>query len=210
MGSLANYISYANAQSFCAKEALWALFDWRRDSFNISQECLDRHPSDAVAIHVVKAEVGINSYTFRELSRGANRFANHLMRRGCKMGDVIAIMLELSFEFCVSMFGAIKAGYIGVPLFTLFGYDGLRLRVDDCRPKLIVTNEDKATIVRNMRNLDLVISGREFNDLLAFENAEFGPATSANAIAVYQYASGTTREMPEAVRHTHGSVVTLR
>src|SRR6185312_13134025 len=34
-------------------------------------------------------------------------------------------------------------------------------------------------------------------------------ATKANDLAVFQYTSGTTRELPEAVKHTHRALVTL-
>ncbi len=209
MRSLTKYFSYADAQRHCTKEALWDLFDGDRNNFNIAYECLDRHPSEAMAIHVVKAEGGTDSLTFGDLSEGSNRFANHLMRRGFKPGDVIAVMLEPSFEFYVSIFGAIKAGCIGVPLFTLFGPDGLRLRVDDCRPKIIVTNEEKAPIARDIKGLDVLVDGHEFMDILMVEQPMFESETSAHDLAVYQYTSGTTRELPEAVRHTHGSLVTL-
>ena len=46
-------------------------------------------------------------------------------------------MLEPSLPFYLSLFGAMMMGAISVPLFTLFGLDGLRLRVDDCKPKLL-------------------------------------------------------------------------
>ena len=209
MSSLVDHISYVDAQRYCTKEALWALFDGEKEVFNIAYECLDRHPSDAIAIHVIKAEGEIDSYTFGDLSEGSNRFANHLLRRGFKPGDVVAVMLEPSFEFYVSIFGAIKAGCIGVPLFTLFGPDALRLRVDDCRPKVIVTNEEKAPIAGNIKGLDVMMNGPKFTDILATEQPTFQSETSARDLAVYQYTSGTTREMPEAVRHTHGSLVTL-
>jgi len=39
-------------------------------------------------------------------------------------------------------------GAISVPLFTLFGLDGLRLRVDDCKPSLLITNAEKAEMAR--------------------------------------------------------------
>jgi acetyl-CoA synthetase len=53
-------------------------------------------------------------------------------------------MLEPSLPFYTSLFGAMMMGAISVPLFTLFGPDGLRLRVDDCKPKLLITNAEKA------------------------------------------------------------------
>src|SRR5215217_2572895 len=37
----------------------------------------------------------------------------------------------------------------------------------------------------------------------------FSPDTAADALAIYQYTSGTTRELPEAVKHSHRSIVTL-
>ena len=39
--------------------------------------------------------------------------------------------------------------------------------------------------------------------------AAFAPATRGDDLAIYQYTSGTTRELPEAVKHTHRSIVTL-
>ncbi len=37
----------------------------------------------------------------------------------------------------------------------------------------------------------------------------FAPATRGDDYAIFQYTSGTTRELPEAVKHTHRSIVTL-
>ena len=47
-------------------------------------------------------------------------------------------------------FGAMMMGAISVPLFTLFGLDGLRLRVDDCKPKLLITNTEKSAIAHQI------------------------------------------------------------
>ena len=60
-------------------------------------------------------------------------------------------MLEPSLPFYLSLFGAMMMGAISVPLFTLFGLDGLRLRVDDCKPKLLITNAEKAEIANEGR-----------------------------------------------------------
>ncbi len=37
----------------------------------------------------------------------------------------------------------------------------------------------------------------------------FTPTRAADELAIFQYTSGTTRELPEAVKHTHRSIVTL-
>ena len=66
---------------------------------------------------------------------------------GIEAGDRVAVMLEPSRAFYVAMFGAMKAGAVAVPLFTLFGPDGVKLRVNDCKPRLIVTNAEKAPLL---------------------------------------------------------------
>jgi acetyl-CoA synthetase len=100
-------------------------------------------------------------------------------------------------------------GAISVPLFTLFGLDGLRLRVDDCSPKLLITNAEKAEMARSIEGVRVVIA----DDALLAELAQFPTsyrvATRADDLAVFQYTSGTTRELPAAVKHTHRALVTL-
>src|SRR5438552_2876336 len=44
---------------------------------------------------------------------------------------------------------------------------------------------------------------------LAEQSAQYAPRTATDDPAVFQYTSGTTRALPEAVRHTHRAVVTL-
>ena len=53
----------------------------------------------------------------------------------------------------VAMFGVLKSGAIAVPLFTLFGPDGVRLRVKDCAPAMLVTNHEKAATAREIEGL---------------------------------------------------------
>jgi acetyl-CoA synthetase len=48
-----------------------------------------------------------------------------------------------------------------------------------------------------------------FDARLAEQSPTYVPATRADDLAVLQYTSGTTRGLPEAVRHTHRAVVTL-
>src|SRR4029450_9909394 len=47
-----------------------------------------------------------------------------------------------------------------------------------------------------------------FTQLDRFE-PRFAVDTAADALAIFQYTSGTTRELPEAVKHSHRSIVPL-
>ena len=112
-------------------------------------------------------------------------------------------MLEPSRAFYAAMFGAMKAGAIAVPLFTLFGPDGVRLRVEDCKPKLLIDNAEKAPIGRASRPR---VVADDASCALEHSDRSRRPR---RRLAIFQYTSGTTRELPEAVKHTHRAIVTL-
>ena len=212
MAKLTDYISWADAQRYYSSEKLWELFDGDRTTFNIAHECVDRHAADdpdRIAVIVVNAKGGEQSITFRQLASVSNRFANFLVAEGIKPGDRIAVMLEPSLAFYATIFGAIKTGAIAVPLFTLFGHDGIRLRVDDCKPRILVTNPEKATASEGLQGVRVVIADDAFLKNLQTFPDSFEINTGAEDDAIFQYTSGTTRELPAAVKHKQRSLVTL-
>jgi acetyl-CoA synthetase len=211
MTKLTAYTRFEDAQKFATSQALWELFAGNRDSFNIAHECIIRHAdgSGRVAVRIARADGTDELLTFDQIAAGSARFAHWLVKNGIKPGDRIAFMLEPSLPFYLSLFGAMLMGAISVPLFTLFGLDGLRLRVDDCKPQLLITNAEKAEIAHQVGGLKVVVA----DDALLQEMAQFPSSyestTRADDMAVFQYTSGTTRELPAAVKHTHRTVVTL-
>jgi acetyl-CoA synthetase len=209
MPLLTDYTSYADAQREFAPEKLWALFDGNRERLNIAHECIDRHPGERIAIRIAHADGRDEALSFADISRLAARFAHYLAARGIGAGDRVAIMLEPSLAFYVGLFGAMKRGAIAVPLFTLFGPDGLRLRIEDCAPRLLLTNAEKAPIAAGIAGLDTVVADDLFLTKLGCFADRYETQTRGDDLAVFQYTSGTTRELPEAVRHTHRSIVTL-
>ncbi len=211
MPRLTDYLSYQDAQQHFSQAALWELFDGTRERMNIAHECVDRHAAraDAVAIRIARADGGDEIITFQALSAASARFAHFLRARQVAKGDRIAVMLEPSLAFYAAMFGAMKAGAVTAPMFTLFGPDGIRLRVDDCRPKLMFTNAEKADEARFDGGPEIIVAGADFMASLNEYDTSFAWDTAANDLAVLQYTSGTTRLLPEAVKHTHKSIVTL-
>ncbi|MDP6389409.1 MAG: acyl-CoA synthetase [Alphaproteobacteria bacterium] len=212
MTKLTDITGYAAAHADFSREALWALFDGDRERFNIGHECVDRHAAvdpDRIAVRVAHAAGGDETITFGELRTISNQVANWVRAKGIEPGERVAIMLEPSLAFYAALFGAMKAGVVAVPLFTLFGPDGVALRLDDCDPKLLLTNEEKAATAEGRPGLEVVIAGDAFLAELARQPSEFTPTTSADHMAMYQYTSGTSRELPEAVKHRHRAVVTV-
>src|SRR5512146_1870221 len=142
MKKLTDFTSYADAQKHFASARLWELCDGGRERLNIAHECIDRHvEGEKTAVIVVKAAGGEEILSYRQISEDSARFARWLVAKGIAPGDRVAIKLEPSRAFYAAVFGAIKAGAIAVPLFTLFGPDGVKLRVEDCKPKLLIEDD---------------------------------------------------------------------
>ncbi|MEO6248210.1 MAG: AMP-binding protein [Sphingomicrobium sp.] len=208
---LTDYTRFADAQAHANSAALWALFDGDKSAFNIAHECITRHAdgSGRVAVRIAHGEGHDELLTFDDIAAGAARFAHWLDGQGIAKGDRIAFMLEPSLPFYVCLFGAMLAGAISVPLFTLFGPDALRLRIDDCSPTILITNREKAELARQIDGPRVVVADDGLLDEIAHFPATYAAKSMADDMAVFQYTSGTTRELPEAVRHTHRSIVTL-
>lgn len=211
MARLTDYSSYADAMAHASGEALWDLFDGTRDHFNIAHECITRHAdgSGRAAVRIAHGDGADEILSFDQIAAGAAQFAHWLDDQGVQPGDRIAFMLEPSLPFYVCLFGAMQTGAISVPLFTLFGPDALKLRVDDCKPTILITNAEKAAMAQTAGGPRVILADQSFLDSLAAWPTRYEPKTRGQDLAVFQYTSGTTRELPEAVRHTHRSLVTL-
>jgi acetyl-CoA synthetase len=211
MTKLTDFTSYADAQAHANSGALWELFDGDREYFNIAHECMTRHADGTgrTAVRIAHADGKDEALSFDQIAAQSARFAHWLDDNGIRPGDRIAFMLEPSLPFYVCLFGAMQAGAISVPLFTLFGLDGLRLRVDDCSPSLLITNREKADLANQIEGLRVVVADDSLLEEIAGYPDDYETRTRANDLAVFQYTSGTTRELPEAVKHTHRSLVTL-
>src|SRR5262245_53661062 len=208
MSSLLDVRRYPDVLRAFRWEALWELFDGDRARLNLAHECVDRHAGLGPALRIKFDDGRSETHSFQDLAAWSSRFAHLIARRGVERGDRVAVMLDPSLAFYGAVFGAVKRGAIAVPLFTLFGPDGVAARVEDCRPKLLLVERDAPRWRAIFPELD-VLSVDDVATRLGDESDRYTPDTSANDLAVFQYTSGTTRARPAAIRHTHRSVVTL-
>jgi len=210
VAQLTDYTSYADAHRYFASARLWELFDGDRERLNIAHECIDRHAADLhrIAIRIAHADGHDEAISFRTIADESSRCAHWLAEQGIAAGDRVAIMLEPSLAFYATLFGVMKLGAIAVPLFTLFGPEGVRLRIDDCTPRLLLTTPDKADSLGEL-SLPVIALDDGFRACLSRYPTRFTPATRADDLAIYQYTSGTTRELPDAIRHTHRAIVVV-
>jgi acetyl-CoA synthetase len=211
MPRLDDSADYAFAQAHYAPEKLWEFLDGSRDALNIAHECVDRHAADParLAVRIAHADGSDEFLTFRALADWSSRVAHWLARRGVVPGDRVAVMLDPSLAFYAAMFGAMKSGAIAVPLFTLFGPEGVRLRAADCAPRVLLTGAAKAEAASGIPGVEVVIADEDWLAELEGLPTRYAAATRGDDMALFQYTSGTTRELPAAVRHPHRSLAVL-
>ena len=200
---------HGEALEHFSRESLWALFDGSRARLNIAHECLDRHRGKGLSIRIAGKDRADETITLDDLADEAGRFANWLAGQGIRPGERVAIMLEPGRAFYMSLLGTMKAGAVAVPLFTLFGADALAARLDDCTPRLLLIEPDLAARAAGRGDLLVVPADGAFLADVAAQECDFAWSTGARDRAMFQYTSGTTRALPEAVRHAHQAVVTV-
>ena len=209
MKNLVEINNYSEIQKSFEWPRLWELFDGDRDKLNLAHECIDRHRDKGEAISVKFADGHSEHYSFAEMSIASSQVAHWLEKQGIGKGDRVAIMLDPGLAFYACMFGTIKRGAIAVPMFTLFGPDALALRINDCTPSLLLTEKDSDEIAGQFSELKIISPDSDFWKAVKQESEKYSVDTKADDLAVFQYTSGTTRALPEAVKHSHRAIVTL-
>ncbi|MCP4625493.1 MAG: acyl-CoA synthetase [bacterium] len=208
---ITEYTTYEEARKDFNWNKIWELFDGNREQFNIAHECIDRHVGQGTAIRIKFADGHTEKYTFDEISNLSSQFANALEDENIQFGDRVAIMLEPSLEFYVSLFGTVKRGATVVPCFTLFGPEALQHRIKDSGAKLLITTEDKVSLIGTAPIQRVITAGSEFKNWIGSQSKTYTRTqeTSGNDVAIIQYSSGTTRKFPEGIDHYHRSVALL-
>jgi acetyl-CoA synthetase len=199
-------------------EAMTTAFRWPRPRrFNIAEVCCDvwaRADPGRLALRHLQLDGAVRDYGFGELSRASRRLANVLAAQGIGRGDRVAVLLPQSPEALLTHFAAYRLGAIVVPLFTLFGEDGLRFRLADSGARALVTdapNAEKIAVIRaDLPALGLVLSidGRgegagDFWRALGWAaETHASVETGPDDPAFLSYTSGTTGP-PKGALHAH-------
>lgn len=208
MGIL-DYKTYDEAKRKFTWDQVWEVFDGDKDHFNIAHECIDRHIGKGIAIRIMFEDGHTENYIFDDIARWSSQFAHALEDMGIGPGDRVAIMLESSREFYVSLFGALKLGCHVVPCFTLFAAENVEYRLKDSHAKVLVTTEEKAEDINKDLVTRVVTAGADFEKFVKDKPGTFQVyPTKAEDLAVLQYTSGTTKKFPHAVPHFHKSLFT--
>jgi acetyl-CoA synthetase len=199
-------------------EARAALAGLPGGGLNIAHEAVDRHAAGPlagrVAIRWLGAQGARRDFSYRELAAYSNRFANVLRSLGVAKGDTVFVLCGRIPELYAAVFGGLKCGAAVSPLFSAFGPEPLKTRINLGGGKVLVTTESLyerkvKKVAGEMPTLKHVlrVDSAEARALLEKAPQTFAiERTGAEDPSFLHFTSGTTG-MPKGAVHVHGAVV---
>lgn len=198
-------------------------FSWyETGKVNMAYEAIDRHANsekkDKVAL-VYSDSIREESYTYGDLSRLSNRFANVLHDLGVNKGDRVFIFMPRTPELYVSLLGVLKNGAIVGPLFEAFMEAAVRDRLADSEAVAIVTTPNLLPRVPvkelpHLKHVILVGAKDEVTEGQVSYEKQMEQASDEFDMVwvnredgmILHYTSGSTGK-PKGVLHVHNAMI---
>lgn len=196
-----------------------------QNQYNIGHLCTRRQcdlgRADRLAMRWIAPGHPHRDFTFLDLERQSNRFANVLQSMGFNKGDVFFTFLPKVPEQFFAFLGALKLRLITGTLFSNFGEEALLDRLGDSQAKGLITKKSFLKKIDRIRErlplLKTILLIDEpthlSSDVLSLpqlvESASdtyIVPPTAADTPSVLHYTSGSTGK-PKGVLHVHQSVL---
>jgi acetyl-CoA synthetase len=157
------------------------------------------------------------------MARLSNRFANVLRHLGVQKGDRVFVFMDRIPELYAAVFGTLKAGCIIGPLFSAFGPDAIKDRLENSEAVVLVTQPHLLSKARAVRPdlpalRHLIVADHHttpevgegelrWNDLMEGASDDFDIVTThPEDGAIMHYTSGTTGK-PKGALHVHKAVL---
>jgi len=171
--------------------------------------------SNKIAIKY-EGESGEREYiSFKDLDIMTGKLAGALLNMGARKGDRVGIYMPMIPEAVIAMYAIMRFGGIAVPIFSGYGPEAIRARVEDAGIKILFVAESYQrrgkTVkmidnVESLKNIQLIVSSKttmHFKELIA--NGSYVSCVQADSDdpALILYTSGTTGK-PKGTIHTHG------
>lgn len=196
---------------------------------NMAYEAVDRHldegRADKVAIRWIGRDRSSRDLSYRELAALSSRFAHLLERLGVAPGERVFSLLGRVPELYLTALGTIKAGRVFSPLFSAFGPEPIRARMEIGDARVLVTStayfnrkvapwRHELPGLRHVLLTDCRAEPPEGTLSLASALADCPTeggiaATRPDDMALLHFTSGTTGR-PKGAIHVHEAILTHR
>lgn len=195
---------------------------------NIAYEAVDRHAQGPrrkhVAIRWISKSNKVEDFTYAHLQDATNQFANVLKQLGVGKGDRVYVLAGRVPELYVTALGTLKNRSVFCPLFSAFGPEPIKARLNIGGAKVLVTTEalyqKKIAAIRStipsLQHILIIGSGntitsipgtQDYHHLLSTAGTTFTiEQTQPEDPALLHFTSGTTGT-PKGAVHVHSAVI---
>jgi acetyl-CoA synthetase len=222
-----NLVDYATERATFTWERARASLSGLPDGagLNIAHEAVDRHVTDGRGGHVALRWLGKDrtrrDLTYLDLAHATSRWANALDSLGVGAGETVFTLLGRVPDLYVTVMGSLKHRNVVSPLFSVFGPEPIRQRLQLGNGTVLVTTESLyrrriAAMRDDLPQLAHVLivgdddappGTRRLDDVLAAADDTYRiEPTDPDDPALLHFTSGTTGT-PKGAIHVHEAVV---
>jgi acetyl-CoA synthetase len=184
---------------------------------NLAYNAVDRHVRTPLESKIALYWEGQNGesakFTFGDLSRLSNQYANYLTRLGVSKSDRVFFFLPRIPVLYAAFLGTLKTGAIAGLLFSAFQEQALFDRLENSGAKVLFTTRELSQRLVNIQpklpelKHVIIVDSPEFLGGITKESEQFSCIhTRAEDYAFMLYTSGTTGK-PKGVVHHHNGIL---
>ncbi|WP_435163626.1 acetate--CoA ligase [Paenibacillus glycanilyticus] len=218
-----NLKNYEQASNDFKWEEIESQFSWHETGkVNMAYEAIDRHVESGKGANIAlyySDSARDESYTYEQMSKQSNRFANVLRKYGIGKGERVFIFMPRTPELYFGLLGVLKVGAVVGPLFEAFMETAVKDRLQDSEATAIITTPAllpriKRDELPNLKHIFVFGDNVAADDVIVDFSAEMTQASEDAEIEwldredglILHYTSGSTGK-PKGVFHVQNAMI---